>query len=855
MSGIAYIVDAQRLISSTGSIASGTKIYFYYSGTSVLAPIYTDHGLTIPAANPVTADASGFVPLVFMDSTKQYRRYAVFPDGSTTNVDPMPAYDILEAAKAAGSAAGSIASSGYAAAAAASAAQSSASATSSAGSAVSSSNSANTASLYASAALAYASGNFFDTTTDALSKGVVNTASLVGGSAGTNGTFALSFSGGGGSGAAGVFVVAGGAVTQITITSKGVGYTSAPTISFSASTGLTGASATAVIGNRTSSGDFFLVKGSGNTYGQLYKNVSGVATDQNLAIPSLAAITAIIALFSTVPTVPYSTATDANDTSVAWGIESGTGIARFVGIKPGLIDGVPAKGYVTRKDYNRIKYRAGLHYTSWMGQSKMASSVSGGPHITDQRYGMIAYGYRTTTASTTYPLLAPSQDVQGTTAYLGTSVGNEFPAYGIVYAGEYAERQHGVKLDQINLTMLVCANATGSTSLASNARGGSTHNFENTITQVTAAKSLAVTMGLPFVCEGVMWSQGEGGNGDGSSPPNGAGYTLSAYKASLKNLSIDLDTTIRGITGGTNPVNLFCVQTNTPSGGGAAITNDPFNIAQAPLDAYREFNAANPQALTVTTTTTASAGSGTSTISIAANSNVVPGMVFTSGSITPAWRLSVQSVSTIGGTTTVTLSGTLPSSVSNGGTVVFTMAPIIAVTPEYMVDYADTNTLHYGARDSIWLGGYLSLAYHRTVIEGVRWQPLTFVVDQIIGNYVHLRAVGAEGPIVIDRSFIPAQDDVAQGMISGFTCRDPSNNIVAVQEVTLSGTDGIRIKLASTLAGNTLKYAKNQAVLRDAYVGGCGNIRDSLGDRLPKFEGNGVKRYMHKWAMADQWSL
>lgn len=69
------------------------------------------------------------------------------------------------------------------------------------------------------------------------------------GSGGTNGTFALNISGGGGSGAAGTFTVAGGSLTDITITNGGSGYTSSPAFNFSASAGLTGVAASAQIGN------------------------------------------------------------------------------------------------------------------------------------------------------------------------------------------------------------------------------------------------------------------------------------------------------------------------------------------------------------------------------------------------------------------------------------------------------------------------------------------------------------------------------------------------------------------------------------------------------------------------------
>lgn len=66
------------------------------------------------------------------------------------------------------------------------------------------------------------------------------------GSAGTNGTFALAFTGGTGSGGAGTFTVTGGAVTSITISNRGA-YTAAPTLSFAASTGLLNATATVAL--------------------------------------------------------------------------------------------------------------------------------------------------------------------------------------------------------------------------------------------------------------------------------------------------------------------------------------------------------------------------------------------------------------------------------------------------------------------------------------------------------------------------------------------------------------------------------------------------------------------------------
>lgn len=63
----------------------------------------------------------------------------------------------------------------------------------------------------------------------------------------TDGTYALAFSGGTGSGGVGTFTVVNGRVASIAITTPG-SYTVAPTVSFAAGTGGTGAAGTAVLG-------------------------------------------------------------------------------------------------------------------------------------------------------------------------------------------------------------------------------------------------------------------------------------------------------------------------------------------------------------------------------------------------------------------------------------------------------------------------------------------------------------------------------------------------------------------------------------------------------------------------------
>lgn len=89
----------------------------------------------------------------------------------------------------------------------------------------------------------------------------------------------VTFSGGGGSGAAGYAIASSGAVTDVIVTSRGQGYSSAPSVSFSSTTGGTGATATASLGTGDHADEVVSVSvGAG---GSGYKSGIERATDAN----------------------------------------------------------------------------------------------------------------------------------------------------------------------------------------------------------------------------------------------------------------------------------------------------------------------------------------------------------------------------------------------------------------------------------------------------------------------------------------------------------------------------------------------------------------------------------------------
>lgn len=131
------------------------------------------------------------------------------------------------------------------------------------------------------------SSRIFSSTAAGLGSGVAGAASIVAGSGGTNGTFSLAFSGGTQVIApAGVFVVAGGALASITITAPGYYSSGSPTLSFAACSGLTGASATAVMAANTNVGEYFSVPATLNDSLTLYRVDAGPTATALSTIPS-----------------------------------------------------------------------------------------------------------------------------------------------------------------------------------------------------------------------------------------------------------------------------------------------------------------------------------------------------------------------------------------------------------------------------------------------------------------------------------------------------------------------------------------------------------------------------------------
>jgi hypothetical protein len=61
-----FVLPLAQVLTSTGRLGAGYKLYFYTTGTSTPLNTYSDSGLSVPNSNPVIADANGLFDDIFL---------------------------------------------------------------------------------------------------------------------------------------------------------------------------------------------------------------------------------------------------------------------------------------------------------------------------------------------------------------------------------------------------------------------------------------------------------------------------------------------------------------------------------------------------------------------------------------------------------------------------------------------------------------------------------------------------------------------------------------------------------------------------------------------------------------------
>ena len=85
-------------LNAIGEPAAGATLTIYQTGTSTIAAIYADNGLTTPIGNPLTADSAGrFVAqttVIWASDAMAYKAVINFPDGSTLTFDNLNVLEV-----------------------------------------------------------------------------------------------------------------------------------------------------------------------------------------------------------------------------------------------------------------------------------------------------------------------------------------------------------------------------------------------------------------------------------------------------------------------------------------------------------------------------------------------------------------------------------------------------------------------------------------------------------------------------------------------------------------------------------------------------------------------------------------
>lgn len=78
-----------RALDSNGYVISGAKAYVYLTGTFTIIPVYSDEAGTIPASNPVIANANGFFPQRFITQAARVA-FKLADETTLYTLDPAP---------------------------------------------------------------------------------------------------------------------------------------------------------------------------------------------------------------------------------------------------------------------------------------------------------------------------------------------------------------------------------------------------------------------------------------------------------------------------------------------------------------------------------------------------------------------------------------------------------------------------------------------------------------------------------------------------------------------------------------------------------------------------------------------
>lgn len=160
--------------------------------------------------------------------------------------------------------------------------------------------------------------------------------------------------------------------------------------------------------------------------------------------------------------------------------------------------------------------------------------------------------------------------------------------------------------------------------------------------------------------------------------------------------------------------------------------------------------------------------------------------------------------------------------------------------PIYPFPKVSSDNVHLTNVGSKWMGGYYGIAHKRIVLDGDEWAPLYCVESYAQGSIIFLRFNVPCGRLVFDTSQVAAQTNM------GFSALNSSLAALTVSSVTITGPDTVRVVTSASAAGGRIRYG---------FGADGGNLRDSQGDVMPRFNVGGINKRMDNWCLIFERAL
>lgn len=664
-------------------------------------------------------------------------------------------------------------------------------ATLAAGSATAAANSATLAYNY-SQSVALVRG-FYPSTAAALGNGISTTTALVAGSGGANGTFPISVSGGTQVLApAGTFTVVGGALVNVNITYPGYYSAGTPVFSFAASAGLTGASAVAVMSANVPVNQYFAVPVPNNTtYASLYRVDAGPVATFLTTYPSTGALQTRTLIAPQKTADEYAIVFSDGLNNAAGGIRS-----------DGSFD-VPTfhANTTNTEDLGAAGYRQKSQINSGMAWSIV--DINGRAALGVDSVGNTLAGSLTTPALSATAISAKTIGATDVAVKLGLQGSQNLAlpeVCGIISYGQ----SNSVLGAVVNVQPYdnLCYNG-GVYWQASGLSDPAAHASLVAINSV-AGLGKPQTEGWSEYLKELLLSE------------NGLATTDIAYQL-LASADGQGATAIAGLSKGTTPYNRIITDatygTSLAQAAGKTYQLGAYSWYQGESDTTADQIANYSNAMTKLVS------------DLTADIKAITGQP--ADPICISWQVD----------------GIYPQIAFQQVAVSDTIKNMFISTPKYWFETRGDD-LHISDVGYTKLGAYTALVHKRVAIDGVGWQPLRPVGVIRQGNILIIRFNNVVGTkLVLDTTTI------SQATNYGFTLFDAANASIAINSVTLTGPNTLKIVAATALpAGGHVEYGTVATTPIGNEFSRRGNLRNNIG--LTRIYNAGGNNYpMHDWSI------